>query len=396
MIYLILVQFYFESLVAGYSIDNEVSGRWYAEDLAPVSSSLILFALFMYFFLLDLLVFNIPLRSLANNKFFTKLRMSRNLGLLSVFILIAAFLHFLSRDPGLLFQNSTYLLLNSTGAVRRGLPFAELIGNAAAPFTFLSLALLAVALSAKNWMASLLLGVSCSWFLSFAIVCCSRTGAVGVVLFFISYGLITQRKILILAGLGTTAFLYLSIIALDGRGGGAFGFANLLQILRPKGEANVVDVICNLVQGAYVTTDGFLVPGKFKEEYKLLSLSPLPSIIDGFELIREQQEIRLSDFVPMSGITEIIRFGGLYTFSAAIIYGAIVLFVNSRKCLSVIGLAPTFVANLVISFYTIQAFSYPLRNSLRQIMYVGFVIFLFYLLRSRSTRSRLIMGGFGA
>jgi hypothetical protein len=386
MAFLVVIQFIFEAMIAGV-VSADGPGRWYAEEAAPLSSSLILFGIFMYFFILDFFTTDVQLSKLTNSSVVARLKRSDNLLYLGILSVALAVVHFISRDPALLRENYVYLLLMSPEGARPGFPLAELIGSATALFTFFVFSLMALAISARKWSAVLLLGISCAWFLTYAIICCSRTGAAAVAVFCGLCCLMNDRHRLIVAAAGGCGFIYLSMIALDGRGVGAFGWANLARILVPNGDVSVPDVLVNAAQGTFVTTDGFLAPGEFREPYKLLSLSPFPSLIDHFDQIRVEGEIRLAEVVPMSGITELFRFGPMYTVPVALVYATLLIWINSRSCISVVGAAPIIVANAVITFFTIQAFSYQLRNSFRQIIYVGISMLIIYWFKSASAKS---------
>ena len=136
----------------------------------------------------------------------------------------------------------------------------------------------------------------------------------------------------------------------------------------------------NLFQGAVATSDGLLVAGNFSDRYRWLSLSPLPSFVDGFDQIRASDQISLHSFCPMSGVTEVIRFGPLFWAIMIAEYTAMVVTINSRFVISRAGLLPVLCVNLLFTVFTISGFTYPLRNVLRPMVYacIALVLFAFF------------------
>jgi hypothetical protein len=110
------------------------------------------------------------------------------------------------------------------------------------------------------------------------------------------------------------------VIALNGRsspyqGLGALG--NDFALLFSK-DSNPMAVGQQIAQGAFVLAESLILTPDLPTIYKVLSFSPLPSFIDGYSALLPIQ-VRLSLYVPMSGVAETIHFGPIYIVTAGMI-----------------------------------------------------------------------------
>jgi hypothetical protein len=260
-------------------------------------------------------------------------------------------------------------------------PGSDLLRSMCTTISALSFLVLAVAKSLKTARAMILLYPACTWLFVFNFSANSRVAAIALVSYSATRFALGARRIRVV----TVALLALYVMSavLTGRGTQFHGLANLpiIATLPLEGEQTIVEILINIFQGVPVTADGLLVPGNHHPQYKLLSISPLPSFLDGFSAIREEMELRLHVFVPMSGVTEIARFGPVYWTVVALIYFLLVRQVNSKKVVLVVGQTGIVGANLLLTMFTIIAFSYPLRNTFRQLIYISIAVMVIYMYR---------------
>lgn len=278
-------------------------------------------------------------------------------------------IYFSAVDFEILMSNDQYLLLRSARSLhsphalaRAALSFLDIVGILSAFFFSVNLFL-------KRVPSALLFLPLYAWGVMYAVANSSR---VGVVLFLvpalIAWILLKRFRLPTAAGFGLAA-LYILDCALSGRSMHAFGLAEVPAILAsPFGSGrNAMGTVFNLLQGVFVTMDGFTVPGEHPDDYKILSFSPLPSFIDGFSSIMRLGMIKLALVVPMSAITEVVRFGPAYT-----AVGALMLFLLLRQSIKAVTVSPLLYAVTlpVVMMLFVQANAYPLRNVFRQAIYV--------------------------
>jgi hypothetical protein len=164
----------------------------------------------------------------------------------------------------------------------------------------------------------------------------------------------------------------LSIVSgLAGRGGGVEGFASLpgifANIFDGNSGKNIIDLLANICEGIFVTGEGFRVNESHPTLYKILSLSPAPSFVDGFAYINDAQQIRLHDYVPMSGFSEFYLFGFPYNMACVFIV-TLAIYISMK--LREINKTMFIVCNTMqfLSFYILNA--YPIRNGLKPLWLV--------------------------
>ena len=71
-------------------------------------------------------------------------------------------------------------------------------------------------------------------------------------------------------------------------------------------------LVTNAFEGFFNIAEGFMLVPAYPNIYKVLSVSPLPSFIDGFDRIREMYEVRLHTYVPLPGYMEALLFGPVF------------------------------------------------------------------------------------
>jgi hypothetical protein len=120
-------------------------------------------------------------------------------------------------------------------------------------------------------------------------------------------------------------------------------------------------------QGIFtVALSATVVPWQYDVAYKVLSFSPLPSIIDGFKDLLETNEARVNYFIPMSSWIEALRFGYVY-FGILLLTLYFLLHANARLCRR--GKTPSVILISIISLALfIFMGSYEIRSVYRFIL----------------------------
>lgn len=143
----------------------------------------------------------------------------------------------------------------------------------------------------------------------------------------------------------------------------------------------------SLLMGGILFVHAAEINPDYTEIYKILSLSPLPSFIDGFQNVRSSNEVRLNVFVPLSAISEIFHFGIVYMlvylFGLSYLYRLSNIAVSSGSALGIATGYPVF------GFITAITFQYSVRTSWRFVLLS--IIFLSILNYARSRRVKLSM-----
>jgi hypothetical protein len=103
-------------------------------------------------------------------------------------------------------------------------------------------------------------------------------------------------------------------IAIETRGQSVFGLSclggNIAEGIINL-PANAASLIFNALWGVYLLfcISSSSLPHDYSLQYKILSFSPLPSIVDRFDTILPLEQIRLASYIPYSAFGEAIVFG---------------------------------------------------------------------------------------
>ena len=182
---------------------------------------------------------------------------------------------------------------------------------------------------------------------------------------------------------------------LSGRGSGFHGFASIpfawdAMVNNPNPNANS-NTLANIFEGIFVASEVFVGEKFYDEWYKILSISPFPSFIDGFNEIRVGNEVRVHTFVPMGGIAEIIRFGWVYMI---IYFGIQVL--SIRFVFMILRLYPGAMAillNMILMLSCYLQFTYSVRTVFRfyvLVIILGTILVVIKQLRLKKKQQRII------
>lgn len=269
----------------------------------------------------------------------------------------------------LVWNNSSYLtmtdpemILNSDNAATR---FAF---GLTGPFGVLGWVALAFAVSTGRLRIAAVLAPVALWSLIYMLAAHSRVAAALIILAGLFMFLFPRQRWfaipLVLVGLLT------SLSVLWGRGSGHHGlssipeyFTNIVKYYDVAG----IDAISNMYEGVFVTSEFFARIFRYPELYKILSLMPTFSFIDGYDQIRDIYSIRLAYQVPNSAVSEVLSFGPVY---AAIYFG--VQLIAGRMSARLIVLRPGLVTigiNALIFLGAYLQFTYDARSIFRIFVY---------------------------
>lgn len=238
-------------------------------------------------------------------------------------------------------------------------------------FAFLSIALFHFSITNRQMVRSFILSIFSALYIALALSGSSRVAVVLIVssgfFSFIAYrrsGLLLLILHLIVAYASLVAVIY-------GRGGQEFGLYAIpgffIDGLTSRNGSNLL-ALYNLFQGINVTMDGFALAPNYDPKYALFSLSPLPSSIDGFDVLLQRYEVRLGLFVPVGGITEAYYFGWpIFLTVVAVIMAASRVTVRAAAKGRVIWSA---LSTLIFFAMFVMLGAYPLRNSFRQFLMI--------------------------
>jgi hypothetical protein len=133
------------------------------------------------------------------------------------------------------------------------------------------------------------------------------------------------------------------------------------------------EILGNIYEGVFTQGEGFFYDDyQFPLGYKLSSLSPFPSFIDGYSTTFQDYQIRLHEYVPMGATSEVRIFGGAFLmYYFAILISAYCLLFSWLKRRKYVY----FLISLIIFVLAMHLqFTYPTRNVVR----FFYLIILFY------------------
>lgn len=280
---------------------------------------------------------------------------------------VLVLVHAAAIDWTALWYNRRYLLLSSTLGLSINNEFTALVQELALLVGVVSAFGFAASLSTGHRFMALGFAIVLGWHVVLALANSGRSAAVYLfVVAAVAAVMMRRWRWIVASGFASLALLCL-LMALAGRQARAFGIsviADHMWAAIKSAPQRMLVVLGNLTQGIFVTNDGFILNPQHQERYKLLSFSPFPSVVDGFESVRRIAEIRLHTYVPMSAITEVVAFGPLYAAAAALslvlgIRLSILAAQRGQVLLSVLTGAWLFLI-------FVQAGAYPMRNVFRQ------------------------------
>lgn len=284
--------------------------------------------------------------------------------LLAVIGMWTAFLiNIFSVDWGLLHFNTTYLAIGNPQLLLSYNSLTAFVHNSGDFIGLVATVSVASSIAARRYGWALLFSVPAVWFFSLALIGSSRYAVVYVAFFGIVLYFSADRVARTVVAIATATVGYATLLAaLNGRNSGAFGYSQIGNLLNFRDPLKLMsDSIVNVFEGAFVFSEHFTRRISFSDDYALLSLSPLPSFIDGFDDIRVASEVRIHTYVPRSALDEVLQFGLVH---ASVYF--LVLFWALRASLKVTRLQP--IAGLAIQTIALLAFYLQFTYSTRTII----------------------------
>ena len=267
---------------------------------------------------------------------------------------------FMALNWSLVWKNDTYLLMNGERVLAFDNPITKfLIG--VFPFSGLLIFILLGVYAWKRgqYIAAALLPLGL-FDLLYQVGAHSRKSVLYILAFAgLSY---MVRKDRTTAIVGAIIALITLLFCLGGRNYHQHGVSTLFMpftILAAYFERNSFRAVFNLFEGGFNTTELFTRSYSSSTKYKIMSFLPLPSVIDGFNKIRDVQMHRLGPFSPPSAIFEVWSFGGIWILWFLFIQvtaGRIVVRLFSGGS-DLIAMA----ANALMALATYLQFTYPMR-----------------------------------
>ncbi len=297
-------------------------------------------------------------------------RISAMLGPAALAISVVTLTRLMTVDPEILWSNNQYLLIASRAGLVINNPIFALAATLSGVTMVLAGVFFACAILMRNGTMAVILGANLFALNVIALAGASRTAVIPAAAVAVTLFLFGAKKHKIAAGLLVLLGLTFVAVALIGRSIDEFGISSIpkyfVVLLSEEGSSYIGGVLLNLSQGIFVTTDSIYLGGSFPLEYKVLSFSPFPSLIDGFNAIRTRYQIRLHLFVPMSAFGEVYNFGWMWVLGFALFLGA--LFRANAKMDAAKNPFISIISSLLIFVFFVMANAYPMRNVFRQFL----------------------------
>jgi hypothetical protein len=274
-------------------------------------------------------------------------------------------------------QYSTYLSVRDPAVVDVDVPILGALHRLQSLLGLLLAMILIASLMARRGPLVLLSGIIFSYLFVLGVGQGSRVASIQLGL--LGFYLLAFRKggtrLIGIALVLLAVVVLVRVLAI--RGTGAYGFGPFF-FYEEAGALEPLDSLIGILRGflggGFVLGAGFLADAsaKYPLLYKVLSFSPLPSFLDGFEDVRHA-EIRVNFHAPYSGILEAYLFGWRWFVLLLAAVGATTFVCEAIKRRD--GVLAALPASLIFlaGFAFIQL--YPLRNCIR-IMLVALAIAL--------------------
>lgn len=361
------------------------AGFWSNNGVVVFSNEIAIYSLFILSFyifstigleaVLGINKINIELKGIQ----FNVSRVNKVILLISFFIFIYFLIHFFSLNLSTIWKDDSYILGNR--ALKFENSFFIIVNKISGVISILAMLLISISYLLKNNKAFYLLLVPFSFYLLLKIGFHSRSAALylGVMAGLLMLSSKKNDKYIFSPFLFLLSFFVL-INSLVGRNTNIHGISSLAYLLENVyvGINNGIlnDVLANIFEGSFVLGDTFFyLYHSYPEIYKVLSISPFPSFIDGFSHKALSYEFRLHAFVPMSALGELLIFGYFYIFAYfTIIFFALYFCIKSAQKKKTLLF---FVVLTLISLASYLQFAYPVRNVMRFFYIAIFLCLIF-------------------
>jgi hypothetical protein len=281
---------------------------------------------------------------------------------------VSAVVQIAALDPSALWWNGRYLLLKSDASLVFHAPITRIVFGTAQLAGMASVLLATFGLLRRKWILVLLATPPAFWALLLALASSSRSAVVLVAIPGVVAWMVGGRGRIALLTSSILASALVLVAVIMGRQNGEFGISSIPKILSlPFGSPEQTSrFFLNVAQGIFSTTDAISIPATHNEIYKVLSFSPLPASLDGFDTALRLYEIRLHPFVPMSAIAEAYHFGWIYT----ALLGMVFFCAFRASVRAYTNFWAYLITTPLVVFLFIQAGAYPVRNIFRQMLIV--------------------------
>jgi hypothetical protein len=295
----------------------------------------------------------------------------------------------------IIIANREYLLMSSPSSVVGDSGLMELVFS-----TILFSGLTAASFSALNYVAkrellSFVFGIIAICYFLYFLSAHQRAAAAMPIAFAAMLWMTDPSRyfkfIMAMAALALVSFMS----ALIGRGQPEQGLTSLTEVIPNlvSGVLQIQDIIVNFFEGIFVFGESVQLRHEPSELYKFLSFSPLPSFADGFANIREAQETRLSEYVPVSGFGELYLFGFPYNIIGAVILLSAMYLVERVRQVSM-NLYKICNMLLFVSLYFLN--TYPIRNAFKPLWIMYILVFVTLIIGARRLRREQEVSRVGA
>lgn len=324
---------------------------------------------------------------------------ARSLVGLSGFILLAflfCIFHALDIDWSLVKSNTAYLLLVSPVSSGVDYGVVSIFHNSMGVLGLMCSCVLVVLFyeflrTRSGLLLALFVIAFCVWgyLFFFKLIQFSRWSSLMVFGLLIPIAVIMKRRLALLCFLVlilTAGFLIL-VLCIYGRSGYTHGFDGLVFTLQAISWTDLSEVslslYANVFGGAFSiarSTDSVV---SYPLAYKLLSFSFLPGFVDGWSSLVNYQH-RINVFAPFSAVAEVFQFGlGFY---AAYVGGYWIVSSYVNRLVYRLSAIPSALLLLVYAYTILSSLFYPVRNTVKFLVVVIIVFFIFEYVSSKLNR----------
>lgn len=295
----------------------------------------------------------------------------------SIFLLIVNLFYFYIIKWDIFWFNDTYLLIASTEGLRINNILTQTLHMLAPLNGLICCIFFALSIVFNNKKTILILFLPVIFFLLLKIGDHSRLsslyfGVMAIILYFSNKNM--NNKIIFPILLIISYFCLLN--SLTGRSLGFHGFSAITKffdnIYLAFVNGEYLNSFGNIFEGAFVHGESFeFLNYQYPQIFKILSFSPFPSLVDGYNTNAHHYSLRLHTYVPMGATGELLIFGIQYVF----IYFMIVFFsiYTSIKVFNKNYLVVFLISLFLIILASYLQFTYPIRNILR-FLYIAIFI----------------------
>lgn len=301
----------------------------------------------------------------------------RILTLLASLTLIVSVISFIGVDKNILLQNSSYLLMQGPrgvqfeGAVFRSIHLSQGL------FGLLAVSVFSLSVFLKNRLCIYISGISSLWFMSFFLGAHSRYAALYILAFFGIQILLRKNNFKIIGLVGLILFTLTMLSAVGGRQSGHHGLTSIpnffSNVVSSRLSEQYTNVFFNIFEGFLSTSEAPAREYTYSERYQALSMSPLPSFIDGFsEGVRTEQK-RLSPFVPASTFFEYLNFDVPFQIAYLMLFAFVIIVVSGAQER---GGLPALISPLLLFLAIFLSFTYSMRTTSKVYLFAVLVAVL--------------------